>query len=95
MAISSQYGKVTKDGFDEFTAEFTDEDFEEVEFETTFDYWLDVDYSEKNKEINLDDLNDDMKITLKYNEEDYWKVKEGLSKIAQTPEQAVCKLLGL
>jgi hypothetical protein len=34
-----------------------------------------------------------MTINLKYTEEDYWKVKEQLSKVAHTPEQAVWKLL--
>lgn len=52
------------------------------------------DYADKNKEINMDDMNTNMSITLKYTEEEYWQVKEALSKIASTPEQAVYKLLG-
>ena len=35
-----------------------------------------------------------MTINLKYTENDYLIVKEKLSKIASTPEQAVWKLLG-
>lgn len=54
----------------------------------------DQDYSEKNKEIDIDALDALMTLNLKYNEGDYWKVREQLSKIAQTPEQAVWKLLG-
>ena len=58
-----------------------------------FDNEADTDYSDKNKEIDVKDLEGLMTINLKYTEEDYWKVKEQLSKIAQTPEQAVWKLL--
>ena len=52
------------------------------------------DYSEANKEIDIDDLDGDMVIKLKYTEAEYNQVKGQLSKIAQTPEQAVWKLLG-
>jgi ParB-like chromosome segregation protein Spo0J len=58
-----------------------------------FDNEADTDYSDKNKEIDVEELEGLMTINLKYTEEDYWKVKEQLSKIAQTPEQAVWKLL--
>jgi hypothetical protein len=34
-----------------------------------------------------------MTITLKYNEDEYYIVKDALSKLAQTPEQAIWKLL--
>jgi hypothetical protein len=53
-----------------------------------------IDYSEKNKEIDIDDLDSEMVIKLKYTEEEYNIVKEQLYKIAQSPEQAVWKLLG-
>lgn len=53
------------------------------------------DYAEKNKEIDIDAMESDMSIKLKYTEADYWIVKEALSHIASTPEQAVYKLLGL
>lgn len=54
-----------------------------------------LDYSEKNKEINIDDLDSEMTIKLNFIESDYWLVKEKLSEIAATPEQAIFKLLGL
>ena len=54
-----------------------------------------ADYAEKNKEIDMDAMESDMSIKLKYTEADYWSVKEALAKIASTPEQAVFKLLGL
>jgi hypothetical protein len=54
----------------------------------------DVDYSEKNKEIDIDALDSDMIFKLKYTEDEYTLVREQLSKIASTPEQAVWKLLG-
>ena len=58
-----------------------------------FDERGEIDYSDKNQEIDVEDLEGLMTINLKYTEEDYWKVKEQLSKISQTPEQAVWKLL--
>jgi hypothetical protein len=54
-----------------------------------------IDFSEKNKEININDLDSEMTIKLNFVESDYWIVKEKLSKIAATPEQAIFKLLGL
>jgi hypothetical protein len=47
-----------------------------------------------NKEINVDEYGDEMIIKLKYTEEEYNQVREGLAKVAQTPEAAVYKLLG-
>ncbi len=53
-----------------------------------------IDYSDKNKEIDVTGLESLMTISLKYEADEYWKIKEQLSKIAATPEQAVWKLLG-
>jgi hypothetical protein len=53
-----------------------------------------VDYSGKNQEIDVNTYEDEMIIKLKYSEDDYNLVREQLSKIAATPEQAVYKLLG-
>jgi ParB-like chromosome segregation protein Spo0J len=50
-------------------------------------------YSNKNEELNIDDILDSMSITLKYTEEEYYIVKEKLLKIASTPEMAIWKLL--
>lgn len=54
-----------------------------------------TDYSGRNKEINVDDMDSNMTIKLNYVESEYWIVKEALLKIAETPEMAVFKLLGL
>lgn len=54
----------------------------------------DIDYSERNNEINIDDLDSEMVIKLKYPEKEYLKVKKQLLEISQTPENAVWKLLG-
>lgn len=51
------------------------------------------DYSDKNEEINLNDLSSPLTITLKYTEDEYYIVKDKLLKIASTPEQAIWKLL--
>ena len=58
------------------------------------DFNAPVDYSNKNKEVNIDALDGQMTIKLNFTEEEYWKVKQQLSEIAATPEQAVWKLLG-
>lgn len=50
-------------------------------------------FSDLNKELSLDDVIDSMSINLKYTEEEYYIVKEALSKIASTPEQAIWKLI--
>lgn len=59
------------------------------------DEYNDIDYSERNKELNVDDFKDEMVIKLNYNEADYNLVKQELSRIASTPEQAIWKLLKL
>jgi len=70
------------------------------EVEQLTDWGLDIPnfdaegFTEKNKELSLDDITDLMSITLKYTEEEYYIVKDALSKLAQTPEQAIWKLLG-
>ncbi len=53
-----------------------------------------LDYSGKNEEINIDDLCGVMTIKLNFSETDYWRVKQQLSEIAATHEQAIWKLLG-
>jgi ParB-like chromosome segregation protein Spo0J len=53
-----------------------------------------VDYSEKNEEIDIDSLDETMTIKLNFTETEYWTVKQQLSEIAATPEQAIWKLLG-
>ena len=53
-----------------------------------------ADYSGKNEEIDIDLLDSEMILKLKYTEDDYNLVREQLSKIASTPEQAIWKLLG-
>jgi hypothetical protein len=53
-----------------------------------------IDYSGKNEEIDIDNLDSEMILKLKYTEYEYNLVREQLSKIASTPEQAIWKLLG-
>lgn len=54
-----------------------------------------TDYSDKNKEIDVDDLSDDMIIKLKYDAETYWKIKEKLNEIDISPEDLFTKALEL
>jgi hypothetical protein len=69
-------------------------ELEEWGIELPVQYNSDIDYSDKNEEIDIDALDSDMIIKLKYTEDEYHLVREQLSKIAATPEQAVWKLLG-
>tara|TARA_R110002126_G_scaffold289683_2_gene445244 strand:- start:1892 stop:2446 length:555 start_codon:yes stop_codon:yes gene_type:complete len=65
-----------------------------ADYEFTFDDLEPLnDFSEKNKEIDIDELDQEMKLTLSFTESEYEDVKEALSKIAQTPEEAIKKLL--
>jgi ParB-like chromosome segregation protein Spo0J len=87
-------------GFGEHDWELLANEWDSVELEEwglevpNFEQAEITDYSDKNKEIDVDDLDGIMTIKLNYTEDEYWEVKEKLSKIAQTPEQAVWKLLG-
>jgi hypothetical protein len=71
----------------------------EWDAEQLSDWGLDVpigqDFSDKNQEIDTDGFADESVIKLTYSLEDYEKVREALSKVAATPEQAVWKLLNL
>lgn len=69
--------------------DFSLDDFEIVPIEIMDDY------SEKNKEVDVDDFDDNCTITLNYTMEEYDKVKTALHGIAVTPEQAIWKLLNL
>lgn len=53
----------------------------------------DLDYSGKNQEIDVEGFDDEMIIKLKFNEQEYWEVKEKLDNLADTPEKAIIKLL--
>lgn len=87
-------------GFGEHDWELLANEWDSVELEEwglevpNFEQQEITDYSDKNKEIDVDDLDGIMTIKLNYTEDEYWEVKEKLLKIAQTPEQAVWKLLG-
>jgi hypothetical protein len=74
--------------------EWEAEELEEWGLELPVQYNSDIDYSDKNEEIDIDALDSDMIIKLKYTEDEYHLVRQQLSKIAATPEQAVWKLLG-
>jgi len=54
----------------------------------------DHDFSDKNKEIDTDEMEDEMKIVLNYSSAEYWEVKNKLAEISDTPESAILKLLG-
>ena len=51
-------------------------------------------FEDKNKEIDIEEMDDKMAITLNYTQDEYFKVIEQFRELANTPEQAVWKLLG-
>jgi ParB-like chromosome segregation protein Spo0J len=51
------------------------------------------DYSTSNSEIDIDGLDDDMVLTLKFTEQDYLTVKNWLAAKADTPEKAILKVI--
>lgn len=51
------------------------------------------DYSEKNKEINFGNLEESYELKLKFNEKEYFFIKEKLREIEDTDEQAILRLL--
>ena len=53
----------------------------------------DLDYSDKNKEIDTDDFSDKMVLKLEYSSEEFLKVKQALSNAGVTPEAALYKYL--
>jgi len=53
----------------------------------------DVDYSDKNKDIDVDDFSDEMVLKLNYTSEEYFAVKEELSNRGITAEAALYKYL--
>ena len=75
-----------------------EEDHLEEDADEVKEWGLDIpvfeDFSDKNQELDVNGFEDEMIIKLKYSEDDYEQVREQLSKISATPEQAVWKLLG-
>jgi hypothetical protein len=63
------------------------------------DWGLDVpsfdvpDYSGKNQEVDTDAMPDEMVMAFKFTQEQYFQVKEALSGIAETPENALLTLI--
>lgn len=83
-------------GFGEHDWDMLANEWDAVELaEWGLDLPLGQDFSDKNKEIDTDGFADEVTITLKYSEADHAEVREALSKVAATPEQAVWKLLNL
>jgi len=57
------------------------------------DFSLEVDYSEKNKEINVVEFSDQMTLKFTYPESQYNQIKGKLLKIDENPEKALWKLV--
>ena len=88
---------------DNKTAEFAEWDEEElsrmsIEFEVDlgdmgFEFPGDEDFSDKNEEINLDDLDDDCELKIKFDAETYEQVLEALRVYDDDLDKALMKAL--
>lgn len=79
--------------WDIITNEFDAEELEEWGLDTP-DNWSEEDYSDKNKEIDIDELSDKMILKLEFNEDEYSFVLDQLSKINASKEIAILEKLG-
>lgn len=59
-----------------------------------FEDLSETDYSEKNKEIDVDDLSEKMKLTFELDSEEFIFVRDTLAKISGSKESALLKALG-
>jgi hypothetical protein len=74
---------------------FDEEYFEEVDVSEWRVTPEQADYAGRNKEVDVDDLEGNVKLTLEYTLEEYHEVKSALARIAHTPEEAIWQLLKL
>lgn len=78
---------VTDDYWRDYTSEYGDD-----ELKSLFKH-IEEDFSEKNKEINTDDIEEKMQMVLKFTESDFFFVKRKLLTIAETHEDAILKIV--
>lgn len=96
LIINSQYGKITKEGFDEFSFDM-DLDFVQditAGLESFFDSEI-LDSIGEEIENDNDNEENSNKIILEYTEIEYKKVVKALELIDKSPEKAVYKLLNI
>ena len=58
-----------------------------------FESYNDINYSEKNKEIDFDDLKDEIEMKLTFNQDEFNFINSALSHISSSKENAILKLL--
>lgn len=64
-----------------------------AEWGLDIDFSLEIDYSDKNKEINVVEFSDQMTLKFTYPENQYNQIKAKLLKIDENPEKALWKLV--
>jgi hypothetical protein len=65
LALNSQYGTMTKEGFDEFTFDFEPFEFEELEDFAVMDMWKDVEINQPKDTQEEVDVSENFLITIK------------------------------
>ena len=86
--LKLELSALDKIGFDLSVVGFDSDELSDLKIDDD-----DLDYSGKNKEIDVSGFDDEMIFKLKFIEQDYLKVKEYLKDIADTPEQAILQLI--
>ena len=81
--------------FDILANEFDLEDLEELGFKEYELGMKEADFSDKNKEIDIDSFEDEMILKLKFSMNQYEKVREKLRAINESAEIALITLLGI
>lgn len=97
LLYTSQYATVVKDGLNEWL-EFEDIDLKGLELDVELPYVEFSDFNIEESEIENNESESEIetqKIILNYNNADFLKVKMKLYEIAETPELAILKLLGI
>lgn len=96
LLASSNYGKVTKESYDLFIEDIDLElDDIELKIEDIGFSSNDIDYSDKNKEIDVKSFEEKINLTFKFSLDEYNLITQKLRELADTPEEALCKLLGI
>lgn len=80
-------------GFGEWEWDILANEWSEVELKEWGVELQNLDYSDKNKEIDVDDFSEKMTITIEYSSDDYFKVKQELQNRGITAEAALYNYL--
>lgn len=76
-----------------FDVELLEAHFEDVNIDFEIDFVKEKDFSDKNREIDISNFKNEMKIGLTFTNENYLRIKNKLNSLNITPEAALLKFL--